>query len=185
MPGGAFRAGRYFLSGAGAGAGWAGVPPFDSGFAPLGGGGRGIVTGFPPLSGTTVIPGCPEGRPVPGPAGMAGCAGAFFVIGALSRTEEPTAELPRVARIASVSDVTMNSPAATVVARDSSVAPPRGPKAVCEPIPPNAPARSAAFPLCRSTTITKKTQMMTWIIVSKITISSTQDRRTVKEREFP
>jgi hypothetical protein len=44
-----------------------------------------------------------------------------------------------------------------VVALESTVADPRGPKAVCEPMPPNAPARSAALPLCSRTTITRNT----------------------------
>ena len=68
-----------------------------------------------------------------------------------------------MARIDSESDVTMNIAAASVVALESNVAEPRGPKAVCDPMPPNAPARSAAFPLCSSTTTIKKKQMMTWI----------------------
>jgi len=58
-------------------------------------------------------------------------------------------------------DVTMNSTAEIVVAFESNVAEPRGPKAVCEPIPPNAPARSAAFPLCSRTTIIRNTQTTT------------------------
>ena len=64
----------------------------------------------------------------------------------------------REAMIASVNEVTMNRMAAPVVALDRTVAEPRGPKAVCDPIPPNAPARSAALPLCNRTTITRKTQ---------------------------
>ena len=55
--------------------------------------------------------------------------------------------------IDSDSDVTMNKIAEIVVAFESSVADPRGPNAVCEPIPPNAPARSAALPLCSNTTM--------------------------------
>jgi hypothetical protein len=51
--------------------------------------------------------------------------------------------------------------AETVVALESSVAEPRGPNAVCEPMPPNAPAKSAAFPLCSSTTMHKKKQTTT------------------------
>ncbi|SPE41540.1 hypothetical protein SBA3_4380010 [Candidatus Sulfopaludibacter sp. SbA3] len=57
-----------------------------------------------------------------------------------------------VASIERPSEVTINNIADMVVAFDSSVAEPRGPKAVCEPIPPNAPAKSAAFPLCSKTT---------------------------------
>ncbi len=48
-----------------------------------------------------------------------------------------------------------------VVALESNVAEPRGPNAVCEPMPPNAPARSAAFPLCNSTTMIRKMQTTT------------------------
>ena len=55
----------------------------------------------------------------------------------------------------------MNNAAAIVVAFDKTVADPRGPKAVCEPIPPKAPARSAALPLCSSTTTTRNRHTMT------------------------
>src|SRR5579864_1643820 len=91
-------------------------------------------------------------------AGWAGAVltGAFC----LSRTLPEEAAL-RVARIASDSDVIMKTAAAIVVALDRTVADPRGPKAVCEPIPPKAPARSAALPLCNSTTTTRKKQTMT------------------------
>jgi hypothetical protein len=50
----------------------------------------------------------------------------------------------------------MKTMAETVVALESSVAEPRGPNAVCEPIPPKAPAKSAAFPLCSRITIIRK-----------------------------
>jgi hypothetical protein len=82
------------------------------------------------------------------------CAGAGA--GAVSSTDEPKPAL-RVAMMDSDSDVTMKSTADKVVAFDSKVADPRGPKAVCEPIPPNAPAKSAAFPLCSNTTTIRKT----------------------------
>jgi len=106
-------------------------------------------------------------------AGTAGCpgmgivvfefgAGAFLagacLAGEPSSTVEPKPAL-RVAMMDSAIDVTMKRTAEIVVAFESSVAEPRGPKAVCDPIPPNAPARSAAFPLCSSTTIIKKIQM--------------------------
>src|SRR5579863_483881 len=87
--------------------------------------------------------------------------------GCLSRTVLPT-PARRVARIDSDSDVTMNSIAEAVVALDSSVADPRGPNAVCEPIPPNAPARSAAFPLCSRTTTIRNRQIRTWRIVNNV-----------------
>jgi hypothetical protein len=74
----------------------------------------------------------------------------------------------RVARIESESDVTMNKTAEAVVALDSSVADPRGPNAVWEPIPPNAPAKSAAFPLWSRTTTIRKRQINTCRIVSNV-----------------
>ena len=58
-------------------------------------------------------------------------------------------------------EVTMNSTAAMVVAFDKTVAEPRGPNAVCEPIPPNAPARSAALPLCNKTTMIRNRHTIT------------------------
>jgi hypothetical protein len=79
------------------------------------------------------------------------------VAGAVSSTLEPKPDI-LVAMIESVIDVSMKTIADTVVALESRVADPRGPNAVCEPIPPNAPARSAAFPLCSKTTTIKKTQ---------------------------
>src|SRR6516225_4145676 len=65
-------------------------------------------------------------------------------------------------------DVIMKSIADTVVAFDNKVAEPRGPKAVCEPIPPKAPARSAAFPLCNRTTTIRKKQTNTCTINKRI-----------------
>ncbi len=54
----------------------------------------------------------------------------------------------------SVSEVIINTMAHQVVARERNVAAPRGPNAVWLPAPPNAPARSAALPLCSMITIT-------------------------------
>ena len=82
-------------------------------------------------------------------------AGCFALSSTVFPTDEPAF---LVASIESDKDVIMNTTAETVVALDNSVAEPRGPKAVCDPIPPNAPAKSAAFPLCKSTTIMRKTQ---------------------------
>ena len=56
---------------------------------------------------------------------------------------------------------TMNMIAHQVVACDSTEAAPRGPKAVWLPAPPNAPARSAALPLCSSTTMISTRQFRT------------------------
>ena len=89
---------------------------------------------------------------------LAGADGA--PLDALSKTVFAPEE-PRVARIESDREVIMNTMADAVVALESSVAEPRGPKAVCEPMPPNAPAKSAAFPLCSSTTMIRKTQTIT------------------------
>ena len=142
---------------------------------------RGIVLLLPDLS-VTVTDGCPGWTgPVPGviaigapgtfggnvvvvlPAGF-GAAGA----GCLSKIVELTPPDCRVARIESDSEVTINKTADAVVAFDNNVAEPRGPNAVCEPIPPNAPARSAAFPLCNSTTTIRKRQITTCKMVNNV-----------------
>ena len=109
------------------------------------GSGRGI--GWP--AGAAGVPGC---------AGVPGWTGPDFAGSFCFSNTLPEDAAPRVARMAKVSDVTMNIAAASVVAFESTVADPRGPKAVWEPIPPNAPARSAALPLCSSTTTTRKKQ---------------------------
>ncbi len=61
---------------------------------------------------------------------------------------------------------TMNITAHHVVACESTVAAPRGPNAVWLPAPPNAPARSAALPLCSSTTMISTRQFITKNAVS-------------------
>jgi hypothetical protein len=66
--------------------------------------------------------------------------------------------------MANVNEVTMNVAAAHVVALERTVAEPRGPKTVCDPIPPNAPARSAACPLWSKTTMIRNRLTMTWIV---------------------
>ena len=65
-------------------------------------------------------------------------------------------------------DVNINTIAEMVVAFESSVAEPRGPNAVCEPIPPNAPAKSAALPLCSNTTIIKNRHTKTCTMVRRM-----------------
>ena len=87
--------------------------------------------------------------------------------GCLSRIVLPT-PVCRVAMMDSDSEVIMNRIAEPVVAFESSVADPRGPNAVCEPIPPNAPARSAAFPLCNRTTTIRNRQTKTCTIVNNV-----------------
>ena len=95
-------------------------------------------------------------------------AGADFA-GAFCRSKTlPEEAAPRVAKIAKVSDVIMKIAAAAVVAFERIVADPRGPNAVCDPMPPNAPAKSAALPLCSSTTTIRNKQTRTWMNVKRI-----------------
>ena len=124
--------------------------------AGTGGAGIGTFTVFPEEAGPGA--GCPGIGIVVFVGAGALLAGADLV--APSKTVDPKPAL-RVAMIESDRDVTMNNTAEIVVAFESKVAEPRGPKAVCEPIPPNAPARSAAFPLCSRTTIIRNTQTTT------------------------
>ena len=84
-------------------------------------------------------------------AGFAGVDAGFCVS---SNIEPVLLTVPVGARFTeSVSEVIMNTIAHHVVARERKVAAPRGPNAVWLPAPPNAPARSAAFPLCSMITI--------------------------------
>jgi hypothetical protein len=79
---------------------------------------------------------------------------------------EPVLNDPVGARFTeSVSEVIMNTMAHHVVARERNVAAPRGPKAVWLPAPPNAPARSAAFPLCSMMTTTSTKHTMTCSVI--------------------
>ena len=104
--------------------------------------------------------GLPAGAGVGIGAGVDCFAGVFR-----SRTVAPAPAL-LVAMIESPSEVHMKTIAEIVVAFDSKVADPRGPNAVCD-IPPNAPARSAAFPLCSKITIIRNRQTITWIAKTK------------------
>ena len=58
-------------------------------------------------------------------------------------------------------DVSMNMMADQVVSRVRRFAAPRGPKAVCDPWPPKAPARSADLPCWMSTTPIRNRQTTT------------------------
>src|SRR5260370_21350775 len=60
----------------------------------------------------------------------------------------------------------MNMTAHQVVALESTLAAPRGPKAVWLPAPPKAPARSAALPLWSSTTMIRTRQFKMKKLVS-------------------
>ena len=88
------------------------------------------------------------------------CAGAGFCV---CSSTEPVVEIASAgARFTeSVSDVIINTMAHHVVARERNDAAPRGPKAVWLPAPPNAPARSAALPLCSMITITSTKHTIT------------------------
>lgn len=82
-----------------------------------------------------------------------------MLLGVVPESTEPE----RLCDIAidSVIDVTMKRIAAQVVAFVRTVAAPRGPKAVCEPMPPKAAATSALFPLWMRTTKTRNKQTKT------------------------
>ena len=58
----------------------------------------------------------------------------------------------------SVIEVNIKMTVDQVVALDSAVAAPRGPKAVWLPMPPKAAAMSPLLPLCSSTTMIRKKQ---------------------------
>ena len=96
-------------------------------------------------------------------------AGADFA-GCRSNIVLPPPPVFLVASIDNDIDVNINKIAEIVVAFDSSVADPRGPNAVCEPMPPNAPARSAALPLCSNTTTTRIRHTMIWTMVIRMII---------------
>jgi hypothetical protein len=101
-----------------------------------------------------------------GVVGFAGAAGAVFVV--CSRIELlPVLTSVGVRLIESVSEVSMNTMAHHVVAFDRNVAAPRGPKAVWLPAPPNAPARSAALPLCSMITRTSTMQTRTCSVTKR------------------
>jgi len=94
--------------------------------------------------------------------GLAGATGAGFGAGFenFSSTEPPCSTPLSVCRTSS-SAQTINITAHQVVARESTLAAPRGPKAVWLPAPPKAPAMSAALPLCSSTTTMRNKQLIT------------------------
>jgi len=105
--------------------------------------------------------------------GLPGVAGAEVFCRSSTLPEEAAL---RCARIESVIEVSMKTAAASVVAFESRVAEPRGPNAVCDPMPPKAPARSAALPLCNNTTTIRKKHTMTWINVKRMTIVNSSER---------
>jgi hypothetical protein len=100
-----------------------------------------------------------------GVGGGAGFAGCDLVCEALTPCSTEFAVVRREANTESVIDVTMKMMADQVVARERTVAAPRGPKAVWLPMPPNAAATSPLFPLCSSTTTMRKKQTEMWTMV--------------------
>jgi len=92
----------------------------------------------------------------------AGVAGWVFVGCDLSPcSTDPGAPVCLEAYTDNVMDVIMNATADHVVALESALAAPRGPKAVWLPWPPNAAEMSPLLPLCsRTTTMMKKQTSM-------------------------
>ena len=114
-----------------------------------------------------------------------GVAGALAGADCVSSTDDPPPPL-REAATDRLSDVIMKRIAAIVVALERTVAAPRGPNAVWLPIPPKAPAKSAALPLCSNTTRIRNTQASTCTVVRKITIASTLtfQKSTMAAKDF-
>lgn len=83
--------------------------------------------------------------------------------------------------IESEMDVSINIIVEIVVTLDIIVAEPRGPNAVWEPIPPKAPARSAALPLCRRITTIKNRHTIMCTVVKRIAITIQQYSKAWKE----
>src|ERR1700687_124667 len=96
------------------------------------------------------------------PGAGAGVAGCVLVRDGLSPcTMEVELPAPREAITESVREVIIKITLDKVVALESAVAAPLGPKAVWLPIPPNAAAISPLLPLCSSTTMIRKKQTIT------------------------
>src|SRR5207248_2348829 len=102
-------------------------------------------------------------------AGAAGAAGAVCPL-----MTELRGRACSTARDIEVMTKAMKKP---VVSLCSSVVAPRAPNAVCDPPPPNAPARSAPFPCCRRTTRIRKMLMKTCRMTSKTVIEISPKHR--------
>src|SRR5664279_2831646 len=70
-------------------------------------------------------------------------------------------------RIVRLMEVMVKRMADQVVSLVSRLAAPRGPKAVCDPWPPKAPARSALLPCCSRTTPIRKNETITCNTITK------------------
>jgi len=93
-------------------------------------------------------------------AGGVFCAGAGWVLTGCDLSPCNTDEgPPRLeAQMDKVMEVIMKATADQVVARESALAAPLGPKAVWLPCPPKAADMSPLLPLCKSTTMMMKKQ---------------------------
>src|SRR5205085_6516063 len=103
-----------------------------------------------------------------GAGGLFGVAGCDLVCDGIIPRRTEFDPPPREAKIESVIDVTIKMMADQVVALESTVAEPRGPKAVWLPMPPNAAAMSPLLPLCSRTTMIRKKQTIIWTVVIRI-----------------
>src|SRR5579863_613173 len=90
--------------------------------------------------------------------GGAGFAGWLWVCEDLRPCSTDAGPLLRAPTTERVMDVTIKIMAHQVVTRVSTVAAPRGPKAVWLPMPPKAAAMSPLLPLCSSTTVIRNKQ---------------------------
>ena len=97
---------------------------------------------------------------VAGIAGVVAGAGLGAGCETFCRTEPPCSTALSLRNTKAIAH-SMNMTAHHVVAFERTLAAPRGPNAVWLPAPPNAPARSAALPLCRSTTTISTKQLTT------------------------
>ena len=87
----------------------------------------------------------------PAPAGyLLGCAGAVGALFSFCMSE--VGRFLVASRVSEI-EVSMKITAHQVVTRESTVAVPRGPKAVWLPTPPKVAAMSALLPCCNSTTM--------------------------------
>jgi hypothetical protein len=99
--------------------------------------------------------------------------GSYFFTGAVCEgTPDRTERLVAERDISTVSEieVSIKMIADHVVSLVSRFAAPRGPKAVCEPCPPKAPARSEDLPCWSRTTPIRNKHTTTWMITSKMII---------------
>jgi len=90
--------------------------------------------------------------------GVAGFAGCDFVGEAFTPCSTEFVPECREAKTDSVIEVTIKMMADQVVARERTVAAPRGPNAVWLPMPPKAAAISPLLPLCSKTTMMRNKQ---------------------------